>query len=89
MLKKLRQPAPSAALRQEWNNAGELSILRMPLKFTEKNYDLILGKDVVVLHMFDRFDQAPNPSPYPLKVETFLRMADIKYVTDFKHPMSR
>ncbi len=31
------------------------------------------GKDVVVLHQFDRARSCPNPSPYPIKLETFLR----------------
>jgi hypothetical protein len=37
-----------------------------------------VGKDVVVLHMFDRAIHAPNPSPFPLKLETWLRMNNIK-----------
>jgi len=46
------------------------------------------GKDVVILHMFPRARYCPNPSPYPLKLETFLRIHKIKYVTDFEEPMS-
>ena len=46
------------------------------------------GKDVVVLHMFPRGRQSPNPSHYPLKLETFLRMTDIKYVPEFKKTQS-
>ncbi len=36
------------------------------------------GKDVVVLHMFDRALTSPNPSPFPIKIETYLRIAGIK-----------
>jgi len=36
------------------------------------------GKDVVVLHMFDRSRTGINLSPFPIKVETYLRMAKIK-----------
>ncbi len=35
-------------------------------------------RDVVTLHMFDRACTAPNPSPFPIKLETYLRMAGIK-----------
>jgi hypothetical protein len=41
------------------------------------------GKDVVVLHQFGRASFCPNPSPYPIKLETFLRINNIKYVNDF------
>ena len=37
-----------------------------------------VGKDVVVLHMVKRAVHCPNPSPYVVKLETWLRMNDIK-----------
>ena len=46
------------------------------------------GKDVVVLHQFPRARFCPSPSPYPLKLETFLRLHKISYVNDFEEPMS-
>ncbi len=46
------------------------------------------GKDVVILHMLPRGKLSPNISPYPVKLETFLRMAEIKFETDFDMPMS-
>ena len=36
------------------------------------------GKDVVVLHMPQRAIYAPNPSPFPMKLETWLRMNKVK-----------
>ncbi len=36
------------------------------------------GKDVVVLHMFPRAIFSPNASPFPVKLETWLRMNKIK-----------
>ena len=47
-----------------------------------------VGKDVVLLHQFQRGYTIPSLSPFVLKLETYLRMADIKYVNDFKSPMS-
>jgi len=46
------------------------------------------GKDVVVLHQFQRGTHVPNLSPFALKLETWLRMADIKYVIDTDEPQS-
>eukprot|EP00095_Tigriopus_kingsejongensis_P011044 maker-scaffold109_size355148-snap-gene-2.24 protein:Tk11044 transcript:maker-scaffold109_size355148-snap-gene-2.24-mRNA-1 annotation:"gst-n-metaxin-like protein" len=46
-------------------------------------------KDTVVLHQFDRGRTCPSPSPYPIKLETYLRMAKLKYENDFKKPMSK
>ena len=46
------------------------------------------GKDVVVLHQFPRARNCPSPSPFPLKLETWLRMKGIKYVNDFEEYMS-
>lgn len=37
------------------------------------------GKDVVVLHIFQRGKYCPNLSPYVIKLEMYLRMADIQY----------
>ena len=45
-----------------------------------------VGKDII-LHQINRCYDAPNLSPFPMKVETYLRMADIKYVNDFESPM--
>jgi len=46
------------------------------------------GKDVVVLHMFQRATNTPNLSPFALKLETWLRMADIRYVVDTDEPQN-
>ncbi len=35
-------------------------------------------KDVVTLHMFDRALNCPNTSPFPIKLELYLRMTGIK-----------
>jgi hypothetical protein len=45
------------------------------------------GKSVIVLHQFPRAKKAPSPSPYPLKLETFLRMSKIPYTSgkDYQH----
>ncbi|EFX86930.1 GST-N-Metaxin-like protein [Daphnia pulex] len=46
-----------------------------------------IGQDVVVLHQLDRGVFTPNISPFPLKLETYLRMANIPYQNDFKNPI--
>ena len=47
-----------------------------------------VGKDIVVLHQFSRARYCPSPSPFPIKLETFLRVHKIKYITDFSTPFS-
>lgn len=47
-----------------------------------------VGKNVVVLHQIVRGKNTPNISPFPLKLETYLRMANIPYENDFEEPMS-
>ena len=44
-----------------------------------------VGKDVVVLHCFPRGNSCLSLTPFPLKLETYLRMNNLKYVTEFKH----
>ena len=39
------------------------------------------NKPVIILHQFPRGKNAPSPSPYPIKVETFLRMNKIAYTS--------
>jgi hypothetical protein len=39
------------------------------------------NKPVIILHQFPRAKLAPSPSPYPLKVETFLRMHKLPYTS--------
>ncbi|XP_065560538.1 failed axon connections homolog [Artemia franciscana] len=45
------------------------------------------GKDVVVIHQFNRGKLAPSLSPFPVKLETFCRMARIKYKVDYDDPL--
>lgn len=46
------------------------------------------GKDVVVLHQVKRAKFTPSISPFPTKLETYLRLASIPYVNDFEVPIS-
>ncbi len=46
------------------------------------------GQNIPVLHMFGRAKNHPNASPYPLKLETFFRAAQIEYAVDFSQPKS-
>jgi hypothetical protein len=38
-----------------------------------------IDENVVILHQMDRGVFAPSISPFPLKLETYLRMAGIPY----------
>jgi hypothetical protein len=44
------------------------------------------GQDVVVLHQFGRPSTSLSASPFPAKLEAFLRIAKIKYVCDYSYP---
>jgi glutathione S-transferase len=44
-----------------------------------------LGKDVVVVHQFGKGTKSPSSSPFPMKLETYLRIADIKFECDHKN----
>ncbi|KAI9557893.1 hypothetical protein GHT06_014645 [Daphnia sinensis] len=52
-----------------------------------KKANVSIGKDVVLLHQLERGVFTPSISPFPLKLETYLRMADIPYENDFKNPI--
>ncbi len=45
-----------------------------------------LDEDVVVLHQFPRPLASISASPFPAKLETFLRIAKIRYICDFDYP---
>ena len=47
----------------------------------QKEWDNI-GKDTVVLHLFSRGNTCISLTPFVIKVELFLRMNNIKYVTE-------
>ncbi len=48
-----------------------------------------IGKDVVVVHQFNKGLTCPSPSPFPIKLETFLRIAGIKYENDHEYWRSK
>ena len=46
------------------------------------------GKDVVVLHMLGRGRTSPHVSPFPFKLEAYLKLSGIEYVIDTTQPRS-
>ena len=41
------------------------------------------SQDKVILHQFNRGAVTPSPSPFVLKLETYLRMANIPYEVNY------
>ena len=62
--------------------------LKMGIKAADREKWNKLDKNTVVLHHYARAKLIPDGSPFGLKMETYLRMADIKYENDFKYPSS-
>lgn len=54
----------------------------------EKKKRSLYPKDTVILHQLPRGLRAPSVSPFALKLETWLRMAGIKYQNDFSRQFS-
>ena len=61
----------------------------MPRRLAEcrREWNSEENKDVVILHMFPRNALSPSLSPYALKLETFLRMHDVKYKVEHNVPI--
>lgn len=59
------------------NAAAPAAAAIKPPKPTVHKVDF--DKDVVYLYQFSRTKNIPSPSPFCLKVETWLRMAGVKY----------
>ena len=60
----------------------------MGIKAADRENWKKLDENTVVLHHYARAKMIPDGSPFGLKMETYLRMADIKYENDFKYPQS-
>lgn len=54
-------------------------IVKLALKYRRHRRRQCYPKDVVILHQFQPGHSTPSASPYVLKLETWLRMANIKY----------
>ncbi|XP_012940027.2 failed axon connections homolog [Aplysia californica] len=54
----------------------------------KRKQDVLVPADTVCLFQIGRGPWAPSLSPFPLKLETFLRMAKIQYMNDHSHRMS-
>ena len=60
----------------------------MPRRLAEcrREWNSDNNKDVVIFHIFRRPALSPSNSPFVLKLETFLRMHDVKYKVDHNFP---
>ena len=74
---KEEAPAAAAADTADTAAAAAAAPPAKPVKPTVHKTDF--EKDVVYLFQFSRTANIPSPSPFCLKVETWLRMAGIKY----------
>lgn len=59
------------------NNNGYFNLIYLRKKWAA------VGKDIVALHQLPRSPVTPSPSPFPLKLETYLRMASIPYQVNY------
>ena len=46
-------------------------------------------KDAILMYHFPRATTIPSPSPFALKLETYFRMADVKYESDLRGKFSK
>ncbi|CAH1258703.1 FAXC [Branchiostoma lanceolatum] len=67
-------------------SASIVFVSRIWEKFRQKN--TVYPEDTVVLHQFQRAKHVPSLSPFCLKLETFLRMHNIPYMTILDSPLS-
>ena len=74
---KTAQQVDSEANKDGVTTPAPVLRVEKPPKLTVKKADF--AKDVVYLYQFSRTKNIPSPSPFCLKVETWLRMAGIKY----------
>lgn len=90
---------PSSILNYASNNpiaVGSLIVLcvggylymsrKMPKSFPRSS---LAKPGLVVLHGAGAGSTVVNPSPYVLKLQTFMRMANIEFVHDYKNPVGR
>ncbi|KAG7153743.1 failed axon connections homolog isoform X2 [Homarus americanus] len=81
----------------QWSNLVPVITTLVILVGASRTYNIIVktnrrwrwceaGRDVVVLHCPGRGRFAPSMSPFVLKLETFLRFANITYKLDFEEP---
>lgn len=74
---KTAQQVDSEANKDGVTTPAPVLKVEKPPKLTVKKADF--AKDVVYLYQFSRTKNIPSPSSFCLKVETWLRMAGIKY----------
>lgn len=74
---------PAAAEKEEKEAAPAAPVEPPQPKFTVKKQNF--EKDVVYLYQFSRTPVIPSMSPYCLKVETWLRLAGVKYEVSNQH----
>ncbi len=56
-----------------------VSIYLVVRQWKKKKNSKTFPRDVVILHQFPRGLRCPSPSPFALKLETYIRMAGIPY----------
>ena len=63
-------------------------LIKLIIKYRRAAKRKTYPKDVVILHQFPRGLRAPSASPFALKLETWLRMANIKYQNEHGYEFS-
>ncbi|XP_041361352.1 failed axon connections homolog [Gigantopelta aegis] len=84
-----------------WNYSGDninivyvagavvaISVLAVVVKKTRKREPVQYPRDTVMVHQFGKGSRGPSISPFVIKLETYLRMANIQYKPVYDRQMS-
>ncbi|CAI9724092.1 Hypothetical predicted protein [Octopus vulgaris] len=75
----------------QWTIATGVAVLTtagLLFAFLRCRRKTVYPENMIILHLIPRIREAPNISPFAIKLETFLRMAKLPYQVEYTHKMS-